>query len=133
VHESDVVEQHRRLLMLDKGEVLAQARARHPHRRPEFIELVTEARLKTRLAAFGVLVPPNPEYQRLVSTIAVPILLVIGDNGAVVSLEMAREMQKLNPRLRIEHVAHAGHGLPYEQPERFEAAIKVFLRSLPAL
>jgi N-formylmaleamate deformylase len=132
VHDSDVVEQHRRLLGLDKGEVLAQARARHPHRRPEFIELVTEARLKTRLAAFEVLVPPNPEYQRLVSTIDAPILLVIGDDGAVVSLEMAREMQNLNPRLQIEQIPDAGHGLPYDQPERFEAAINAFLRSLPS-
>jgi N-formylmaleamate deformylase len=33
-------------------EVLAQARVRHAHRRPEFIELVTEARLATRIKAF---------------------------------------------------------------------------------
>jgi N-formylmaleamate deformylase len=32
VHESDVVEQHRRLLKLDRAEALAQARTRHPHR-----------------------------------------------------------------------------------------------------
>jgi N-formylmaleamate deformylase len=133
VHESDVVEQHRRLLSLDKEEVLAQARARHAHRRPEFIELVTEARLKTRLGAFDVLTPPNPEYHHLVSTIEVPILLVFGDNGAVVSLETARELQNLNPRLRIEQIQHAGHGLPYDQPERFEAVIKFFLRSLAPL
>jgi N-formylmaleamate deformylase len=132
VHASDVAEQHRRLLTLDKKELLAQARARHPQRRPEFIELVAEARLKTRLAAFEILVPPNPEYQRLVSTIDVPILLAIGDNGAVVSLETARELQNLNPRLRIEQIQHAGHGLPYDQPERLEAAIRFFLRSLPS-
>lgn len=130
VHESDVVEQHRRLLSLDKEEVLAQARVRHAHRRAEFIELVTEARLKTRLGAFDVLTPPNPDYHRLVSTIDLPILLVIGDNGAVVSLEMARALQKLNPRVQIEQIQHAGHGLPYDQPERFEAVIKFFLRSL---
>jgi N-formylmaleamate deformylase len=44
VHESDAVEQHRRLLSLDKEGVLAQARVRHAYRRPEFVELVTEAR-----------------------------------------------------------------------------------------
>jgi N-formylmaleamate deformylase len=31
VHESDVTKQHRRLLSLNKDEVLAQARLRHPH------------------------------------------------------------------------------------------------------
>ena len=77
VYESDAVEQHRQLLSLDKGEVLAQAQARRPHRRPEIAELVTEARMKTRICAFDVVTPPNPEYRRLVSTISVPTLLNI--------------------------------------------------------
>ena len=132
VHESDVVEQHRQILSLDKGDVLAQARVRHAHRRPEFVELVAEARLKTRIGTFDVLRPPNPEYHQLVSTIHVPILLVIGDNGTVVSLETARKLQNLNPRLRVEQVQDAGHGLPYDQPERFEAVVRSFLRSVVA-
>ena len=99
VHESDAVEQHRRLLRLDRRDVLAQARLRHTHRSPEFIELVTEARLKTRIGTFDVLTPPNPEYHQLVSTIHVPILLVIADNG-VVSRRSAKELQNLNPRVR---------------------------------
>ncbi|HEX3049164.1 MAG TPA: alpha/beta hydrolase [Aggregatilineaceae bacterium] len=131
VHESDVVEQHRRLLSLDRGEVLAQARGRHTHRRSELVELVAEARMKTRIQAFDVLIPPNPEYHRLVSAIYVPILLVIGDNG-VVSLEMARELQNLNPRILVEQIQDAGHALQYDQPERFEVAVSHFLRSLPA-
>jgi pimeloyl-ACP methyl ester carboxylesterase len=130
VYESDAVEQHRQLLSLDKGEVLAQARVRHAHRRLEFVELVAEARLRTRMVAFDVLTPPNPEYHQLVSTIDVPILLVIGDRGAVVSLETARELQTLNPRLRVEQVQDAGHGLAYDQPERFEAVVRSFLRSV---
>jgi len=130
VYESDVIEQHRRLLSSDEKDVLTQARARHAHRTPEFIELVAEARLRTRIAAFDVLTPPNPEYAHLVSTIQVPMLLVIGDHGAVVSLETARELQNLNPRLRIEQVPHAGHGLPYDQPECFEAVVRSFLGSV---
>jgi pimeloyl-ACP methyl ester carboxylesterase len=132
VHEGDVVEQHRQILSLDRVDMLAQARVRHAHRRPEFVELVAEARLKTRIGTFDVLRPPNPEYHQLVSTIHVPILLVIGDNGTVVSLETARELQNLNPRLRVEQVQDAGHGLPYDQPERFEAVVRSFLRSLAA-
>jgi pimeloyl-ACP methyl ester carboxylesterase len=127
VHESDVVEQHRRLLSLDQEDVLAQARVRHAHRRPEFVELAAEARLKTRIGAFDVLTPPNPEYHQLVSTTYVPILLIIGDNGAVVSLETAQKLQKLNPRLRVEQIQNAGHGVPYDQPERFEAVVRSFL------
>jgi N-formylmaleamate deformylase len=131
VHESDVVEQHRRLLSLDRGDVLAQAQGRHPHRRSELVELVAEARMKTRIQAFDVLIPPNPEYHRLMSAIYVPVLLVIGDNG-VVSLETARELQNLNPRILIEQIQDAGHALQYDQPERFEAVVSHFLRLLPA-
>jgi N-formylmaleamate deformylase len=126
VHQSDVVEQHRRLLSLDKEEVLAQARLRHAHRRPELVELVAAARMKARLAAFDVLTPPNPDYHRLVSIIHVPILLVVADNG-VVSLNTAQELRNLNPRLRVEQIQDAGHGLQYDQPERFETVVRSFL------
>ena len=127
VHESDAVEQHRRILSSNKSGVLAQLRARHPHRSAELIELLTEARLETRIHAFDVLRPPNPEYHGLVSAISVPILLVIGDNG-VVSLETARELQRLNPLLQVEQIEDAGHGLPYDRPDRLETVIKPFLR-----
>ena len=60
VHESDVADQHRRALGLQKSDLVAQARARHPHRSPEVIELQAEARLKTHIGAFDVLTPPNP-------------------------------------------------------------------------
>jgi pimeloyl-ACP methyl ester carboxylesterase len=131
VHESDVVEQHRRLLGSNKGDVLAQLRARHPHRSSELIELLAEARLQTRIHAFDILTPPNPAYHELLSTIYVPIQLVIGDNG-IVSLETARELQQLNPRLRVERIQDVGHGLPYDQPDRFEAVVRSFLRSMVA-
>jgi N-formylmaleamate deformylase len=129
VHESDAVEQHHHLLSLDPGEVLAQARVRHAHRIPEFIELVCEARLNTRICAFDVLTPPNPEYHKLVSTIQVPILLVIADNG-VVSRDTAQELQSLNPRVRVEQIEDSGHAIPYDQPERFGSVVSSFLRSV---
>ena len=131
VHESDVVEQHRRLLALNKGEVLAQLRLRHPQRSSELIELIAAARLETRIDAFDVLTPPNPEYHGLVSTISVPILLVIGDKG-VVSFETAGELQNLNPRLRVQQIRDVGHGVQYDQPDRFEAVVRAFLRSASA-
>jgi N-formylmaleamate deformylase len=67
--------------------------------------------------------------RKLVSTIYVPMLLVIGDKG-VISFETARELQNLNPRLRVEQIQDAGHGLPYDQPDRFEVVIRSFLRSV---
>jgi pimeloyl-ACP methyl ester carboxylesterase len=130
VRDSDVAEQHRQALGLGKSDLVAQARTRHPHRSPELLELLAEARLQTRLAAFDVLEPPNPEYRRLVSAIEVPTLLVIGDSGNVVSLDTAPELHALNPRLRVEQIRDAGHGLPYDQPERLATVVKAFLRTI---
>jgi len=128
VRDSDVMEQHRRFLSLSRDEVLAQLRARHPHRSSEIVELIAEARLQTSLDAFDVLTPPNPEYLSLMSAISAPTLLVVGDTGAVVSLEAARELASLNPCLRVEQIHGVGHGLVYDQPERFEAVVRSFLR-----
>jgi pimeloyl-ACP methyl ester carboxylesterase len=130
VHDTDVAEQHRRALGLHKSDLVAQARARQPHRSLELIELLAEARLKTRMEAFDVLTPPNPAYRDVVRAIDVPTLLVIGDSSPVVTFEMATELQSLNPRVRIEQVQDAGHGLPYDQPERLGEVVASFLREL---
>ncbi|MET4387866.1 N-formylmaleamate deformylase [Bradyrhizobium sp. F1.4.3] len=128
VYESDVVAQHRRLLSLDKTEVLAQARLRHPHRSIELLERIIDARLQTQVKAFEVLTPPNPDFRDLVGSVSVPALLVVGDNG-VVTLETARELQTLNQRLRYELIPKAGHGLPYDRPDEFAAAVRSFLET----
>jgi pimeloyl-ACP methyl ester carboxylesterase len=129
VRDSDVADQHRRALGLQKSDLVAQARARHPLRARDIVELQAEARLKTRMGAFDVLTPPNPEYRDVVRAIDVPSLLVIGDSP-VVTLEMATELRSLNPRVRIEQVQGAGHGLPFEQPERLGEVVVLFLREL---
>jgi N-formylmaleamate deformylase len=130
VRDSDVADQHRQALGLQKSDLVALARARHPRRSLEILELLAEARLKTRMAAFDVLTPPNPDYRDVVSAIDVPSLLVIGDSSPVVTLEMATELRSLNPRVRIEQVQGAGHGLPFEQPARLGEVVVTFLREL---
>ncbi len=129
VYESEVTEQHRQALGLQKSDLIAQAQTRHPHRSPEIIEIQAEARLKTRLAAFEVLTPPNPAYREVVSAMEAPSLLVIGDSP-VVTLDMAMELRRLNPRVQIEQIEKAGHGLPFEQPERLAEVVLSFLRGL---
>ncbi len=129
VRDSDVADQHRRLLKMSLDEVVAEARGRHPHRSRETLELLARARLQTSMAAFDVLTPPNPDYTVLVSAIDLPSLLVSGDKG-VVSSDVAEELQRLNPRLRVEQIREAGHGVHLDQPERFASVVKSFLRSI---
>jgi len=129
VHESDVANQHRRVLGLSKSELIGQARGRHPHRSLELVEIQAEARLRTCLAAFDVLTPPLPAYRDVVGAIDVPSLLVIGDSP-VVTPEMATELRGLNPRLQVEQIPNAGHGLPFEQPGRLSEVVLSFLRDI---
>jgi pimeloyl-ACP methyl ester carboxylesterase len=93
------------------------------------IELQVEARLKTRMAAFDVLTPPNRPHRDVVSAIDVPSLYVIGDKP-VVTLDMIMGLRSLNPLLRIEQIPNAGHGLSFEQPERLREVVASPLREL---
>ncbi len=129
VWDSDVADQHRRILNMSLDEVVAEARARHPNRSLETLELFARARLQTSLSAFDVLTPPNPDYKQLAAKIDVPTLLVFGDRG-VVSSAAAEELQRLNPKFQIEQIREAGHALHLDQPERFTAVVKSFLSSI---
>jgi pimeloyl-ACP methyl ester carboxylesterase len=129
VYATDVAEQHRRAVAGGKAGLVADLRARHPHRSGEMVELIAEARLATRLETFEILRPPNPDYRELVRAIEVPTLLVIGDKS-VVTEAMARELEGLNARIRTEKIEGAGHGVPFDQPERVGELIASFLRDL---
>lgn len=130
VHESDVADQHRQVLNRPKGEFLADMRIRHSHRSQEFIEIFSQARFQTSIRAFEILTPPNPDYVTLIKTIDIQSLLVVGDVGGVVSPEVAAELAGLNPCLEVVQIAEAGHGVPYDQPERFSAVVQTFLRKV---
>ncbi|HET7651284.1 MAG TPA: alpha/beta hydrolase [Gammaproteobacteria bacterium] len=130
VYQSDVAEQHRRALHTSFDKLVAEARARHPDRPPELLELLAQARLQTSMNAFDVLVPPNPDYRQLVRAIEVPCLLVFGDTSNVVSPAVAAELQRVNPTFRFEQIQGASHGLHYDQPERFAAVVRTFLHTV---
>jgi pimeloyl-ACP methyl ester carboxylesterase len=129
VFASPVFEEHRRALRTSPSELVAQARARHPQRSQEIIELQATARLETSVSALDVLRPPNPDYRALVCAIDAPALLVIGDSP-VVTLDMAKELCALQEALTLEQIDNAGHGLPFEQPQRLAHAVSRFLREL---
>jgi len=109
--------------------VIADAQNRHPDRSKENLELLARARLQTSMAAFDVLTPPYPDYKLLVSAIDVPCLLVFGDKG-VVSTVVAKELQRINPRLQVAQIQESGHNVHFDQPERFAAVVGSFLRSI---
>ena len=129
VRDSDVADQHRKALGMTKEALVAERRARQSHRSVETVELLADATLQTRMAAWDVLTPPTPDFRNIVSAFDVPALLVIGD-APVVTREVAADLQTVNKRLRVEEIANAGHGVPYDQPEKLAELIGAFARSL---
>ncbi len=127
VYESDVVIQHERILNQSKGDFLAELRIRHRHRLPEFIELFAQARFQTSIHAFKILAPPNPDYVEVIKNLDLPTLLVIGGVGGVVTSAVAKDLARLNPCLKLAQIVEAGHGLPFDQPDRFLAVLRNFL------
>lgn len=129
VRDSDVADQHRRLLNLSMEDVMKDIKTKHPQRSLSTVEIIARARLETSMSAFDVLTPPNPDYRELVGSIEVPCLLVIGDAG-VVSADLASELQLVNPKLQVAQIQDAGHGIYYDQPDKFTAVVKSFLHPI---
>ncbi len=129
VRDSDVADQHRRALGMSFDELVAGAQARRPSRSRETNELLARLRLQTSMAAFDVLTPPNPDYMELMKVIDVPALLVIADKG-VVSPVVAEELRRVNTKLSVEQIREAGHGIQYDQPDRFASVVKSFLHKI---
>lgn len=59
-----------------------------------------------------------------------PVLVVAGEEDAVIPVEDARRMQEAVRDARLEIISGAGHLTPVEQPERFVAALRGFLDTL---
>jgi pimeloyl-ACP methyl ester carboxylesterase len=132
VYESNISVQHRQILKRPREDVFAEIQIRNSHRSHELIELLLQARFQTSIHAFEILTPPNPDYMELIKTLDIPCLLVIGGDGAVISPLVAEELARLNQCLEVVQIAEAGHGIHYDQPNRFSAVVKVFLQSVNA-
>jgi N-formylmaleamate deformylase len=48
----------------------------------------------------------------------------------VVSSIVAQEIQRLNPRFQVDQIPEVGHGLHYDQPDRFAAIVRSFILSI---
>lgn len=129
VYKSDVAAQHRKILARSKKDFLAELRTRHKHRSLKVVELLAEARFQTNPHAFEILTPPNPEYRKLIKALTIPTLLIIGGAGGIVSPMLAQELARLNEHLEVTQIAEAGHGIPFDQPERFSSLVQAFLSS----
>lgn len=129
VYRGDIVEQQQKFINQSFNDVLKEAQIKQPHRSLAVLKLINEARHQTSTIPFQVLKPPNPDYKKLVNEINLPSLLVIAEKG-IVSIATSKELQSLNPKLQVEMITEAGHGLHYDQPDKFVTVVKSFLQGI---
>ena len=72
----------------------------------------------------------RPDSTPLLSSIGVPTLIVVGEDDKATPVSSARTMQAAIRSSRLVIIPGAGHVSNLEQPERFNAALLEFLKTL---
>ncbi|TMI76415.1 MAG: alpha/beta hydrolase [Bacillati bacterium ANGP1] len=101
--------------------------------RPDLVTAVRalmESRRIASLAAGLRAMAQRPESTPLLSSISVPTLIVVGEDDKATPVSSARTMQAAIPSSRLVIIPEAGHVSNLEQPERFNAALLEFLKTL---
>lgn len=72
----------------------------------------------------------TPDFRDLLPRIDVPTLLIWGDEDERSPLSCAEAMRDAIPRARLVVIPNAGHVSSFEQPERFNAEVRGFHKSV---
>jgi pimeloyl-ACP methyl ester carboxylesterase len=72
----------------------------------------------------------RPDRRDQLAKIAVPTLVLVGEDDVLTTPAEGQAMADLMPDARLELIPHAGHLAPYENPSAANAAILRFLKSL---
>lgn len=74
--------------------------------------------------------PLSPDDMwHLLEAVPCPTLIVRGERSNLLAREVAERMQRVIPRCALVEIPDAGHRVPLDNPEGFEAAVREFLES----
>ena len=111
--------------MLDRlvGDTTRQARPAAYEQVRELLAQVEPASFARAQAAMAA----RPDSTPLLPQIDVPVLVVAGDEDAMIPLDVARGMARALPDGRLAVIEGAGHLPPLERPDAFNQALLAFL------
>ena len=72
----------------------------------------------------------RPEATETIRSLSCPLLVVVGDNDPLMSLDEGRLIASLAPAGRFEAVPAAGHLPSLDNPQHFDALLKSFLAEI---
>ncbi len=119
-------------------ELLAENQQNHPTWSAEMVRLMAESKtlLDPTIAEIMTARMHSPAYNWLTTLqeITQPMLLVTADSalGGIVTPEVVAKVRELNPNVKIVNVPDAGHLIRFDNYDAFMAALRAFLRQLPA-
>jgi 3-oxoadipate enol-lactonase len=97
--------------------------------RPEVVEQVRQLMANPAAGYIGALeaMKHRPDAEAELAAIAVPTLVVVGEDDGLSPPDVARDMQERIPGARLAVLPRAGHLSNVEAPEEFNAAVAAFL------
>lgn len=99
--------------------------------RDRWVEWMAETEPAAVAAALEAMAERPDSFATLAST-KLPTLIIAGEDDTLTPLAGARRMQEAAPHVRLEIIPGAGHMSPVEQPDRFLAVLRAFVKGLPA-
>jgi pimeloyl-ACP methyl ester carboxylesterase len=114
------------------GRLYADPRNQPAEAVSEFFRMISESR--RRESWFGCLrngAAPGPDFPRSLARIAIPTLILWGNNDRVIPVRFAHRFQHAIAGSRVKVFDRCGHALPLEKPAELCAALEEFLSQGP--
>lgn len=129
VHASEWEEQIRTRKGLPPEELLAQGRLDNPTWPEAVFAPWIQAKYDVSPDVVKFITPTDMAWQHTVPKIECPTLLITAEPelGAIVTAEVAAQVQDANDRIQVAYIPGAGHNIRREQPEVYLAAVRTFL------
>ena len=115
---------------LERDGLIARCRTEHPDWAEEELSPWADAKLQlSPRFASGARPAEWLAWWKTLPTLTTPILLITGDpdRGGIVTLAVAQEAARLQPNLRVAHLAGAGHNIRRERFDGYLQAVRAFL------
>jgi N-formylmaleamate deformylase len=112
-----------------REELIARQREETPHWSDAEFGPWADAKLRLSFNVLNYRTPVPIDWDALLPRITCPALLITADpaRGAIVTPEMARELQQRIPHLRIASIPNAGHSIRRDRFEEYMRAVREFL------
>ncbi len=114
---------------LSRDELLAQGRADNPTWPEAVFPPWIEAKYAVSPNVVKFITTSDLSWENAVPGIECPALLITGDPdlGAIVTPEIAKQVQEANGNIEVAHIVGAGHNIRREQFDAYITAVNAFL------